>query len=113
MDFSTEELNNLELHQFVIFSSLYSEVPKLIMPTTPTPSHSSSTGTNHPVDAFKKGIKCKTSQYPVLKDVHFFDKFEMEFMTLACVHDIEEVFDTKYVPLLRLKRICLMRSRRL
>jgi len=98
MDFSAEELNDLELRQFVIFRSSYSEVPKLIMPTTPNPSHSSSAGTNNPVDAFKKGIKCETSQYPVLKDVCFFDKFEMEFMTLARVHDIEEVFDTKYVP---------------
>jgi len=73
-------------------------VPKLILPTTLTPSHSSSAGTNNPVDAFKKGIKHEASQYPVLKDVHFFDKFEMEFMTLAHVHDIEEVFDTKYMP---------------
>jgi len=51
------------------------------------------------MDAFKKGIKHKTSQYPVLKDVHFYDKIEMEFMILAPVHDIEEVFNTKYMPL--------------
>ena len=74
MDFSAEELNNLKLPQFVIFRSFYSEVPKLIMPTVPNPSCSSSAGTNNPVDAVKKGIKCKTSHYPVLKDVHFFDK---------------------------------------
>jgi len=98
MDFSAEELNNLELCQFVIFRSSYSEVPKLIMHTTPNPSHSSSAGTNNPVDAFKKGIKHETSQYPILKGVHFFDKFGMEFMTLAHLHDIEEVFDTKYMP---------------
>jgi len=30
--------------------------------------------------------------------MHFFDKFQMEFITLAHVHDIEEVFDTKYMP---------------
>jgi len=68
------------------------------MPTLPNPSCSSSAGTNNPVDAVKKGIKCKTSHYPVLKDVHFFDKVEMGFMTLAHVHDIEDVFDTNYMP---------------
>jgi len=68
MDFSAEELNNLKLHQFVIFRSSYSEVPKLIMPTVPNLSYNSSAGTNNPVDAFKKGIKHETSQYPVLKD---------------------------------------------
>jgi len=67
------------------------------MPTVPNPSHSSSAGTNNPVDAFKKGIKNEPSQSPVLKDVPFFDKFVMAFMTLACVHDIEQVFDTKYM----------------
>ncbi len=49
MNFSPEELNNLELHQFVILRSSYSEVPKLIMPklimpTVPNPSQSSSAG---------------------------------------------------------------------
>jgi len=33
-----EELNDLELHQSVILRSSYSEVPKLIMPTTPNPN---------------------------------------------------------------------------
>jgi len=111
--FSAEELKDLELHQFVIYKSSYSEVPKLIIPTVPTPSCSSSSGTNNPVDAFKKGIKHETSQYPVLKDVHFFDKFEMEFMTLACVHDIEVFLTQSKCHQPRLKRICSMKSRSL
>jgi len=64
------------------------------MPTVCNPSCSSTA----PVDAFKKGVKCETCQYHVFKDVHFFDKLEMEFMMLACVHDVKEVFDTKYMP---------------
>jgi len=104
MDFSAEELKNLELS--ICFSrSSYSEVPKLIMPTVSNPSCcSSTTGTNNPMDAFKKGIKHETSQYPVLKDACFFDKFEMEFMTLTHVHDIEEIFDTKYMSLMQAEK---------
>jgi len=72
MDFTVEELNDLELCQFVIFRSSYSEVPKLIRPTVPNPSCSITAGANKPIDAFKKGIKHGTSLYAVLKNVHFF-----------------------------------------
>jgi len=37
-------------------------------------------------------------QYPILKDVCYFDTFEMEFMTLARTHDIHQVFDPGYTP---------------
>ena len=92
-----DDLNRLDLGAFNIFRCSFSEVPKLIMPMVPNPSRTTPVA-NSPVDVFKKGIKCESLQYPVLKDIRFFDKFEMEFMTLARVHDIQDVFDPLYRP---------------
>ena len=64
----------------------------------PQVSKSSSLKTSDPVSEFKKGIKRDISSYPVLKDNRFFDKFELEFTTIAKAHDVIEVFTPSYKP---------------
>ena len=81
---------------FNYFRGSCSEMPTLAMTMTPNPSHPILAAST-PAARFQKSIKHETTQYPVLKDVHYFDKFEMEFMTLTHVYDIHQVFDPKYM----------------
>ncbi len=67
------------------------------MTMTPNPSHPILAASTLAA-RFQNSIKLETAQYHVLKDVHYFDKFEIEYMTLAHVHDIHQVFHPKYVP---------------
>jgi len=97
-DLSPDELNGLDKADFNSFRCSYSKMPELVRSKTPNPNYpipASST----PAARFQKSIKRETTQYPILKDVHYFDKFEMEFMMLACTHDIHQVFDPGYTPL--------------
>ena len=47
---------------------------------------------------FKKSIKSKASAYSVLKDEHFFDKFQRDFLITAKSHDVSEILDPSYSP---------------
>jgi len=57
--------------------------------------------------------QCEMIQYPVLKDVHYFDKHELEFITLVCTHDVYQVFDPNYVPGTQEEQNSLLRNRSL
>ena len=48
--------------------------------------------------SFKKSIKRKASAYSVLKDEHFFDKFQRDFLITAKSHDVSEILDPSYSP---------------
>ena len=96
-ELSVDELNDIEKANFNRFSGSFSEMPKLALTTTPNPNHPIPAASS-PAARFQKSIKRETTQYPILKDVRYFDKFEMEFMMLARTHDIHQVFDLHYVP---------------
>jgi len=38
------------------------------------------------------------THYPTIKDNRFFDRFELELMTQACAHDIDDVFNPSFRP---------------
>jgi len=97
-DLNPDELNGLDRADFNSFRHSYSEMPKLKRSTNPNPNYPI-LAASIPAARFRKSIKHETTQYPILKDVHYFDKFEMEFMTLARTHDIHQVFDPGYTPL--------------
>ena len=48
--------------------------------------------------SFKKGIKREASAYSVLKDEHFFDKFQRDLLITAKSHDVSEILDPAYSP---------------
>jgi len=96
-DLEVDELKSLEKIDFNRFRCSYSERPKLARTTLTNPNHPILAASS-PAAQFQKSIKHETLQYPVLKDICYFDKFEMEFMTLAHTHDIHQVFDSGYIP---------------
>jgi len=98
VELDVDELNSIEKTDFNYFRGSYSEMPKLVRTTIPNPNYPILPA-NTPAARFQKSTKHETTQYPVLKDVHYFDKFEVEFMTLAHTHNIHQVFDPGYVPL--------------
>ena len=46
----------------------------------------------------KKSIKREASPYSVLKDEHFFDKFQRDLLITAKSHDVSEILDPSYSP---------------
>ena len=48
--------------------------------------------------SFKKSIKREASAYSVLKDEHFFDKFQRDLLITAKLHDVSEILDPSYSP---------------
>ena len=48
--------------------------------------------------SFKKSIKREASAYSVLKDEHFFDKFQRDLLITAKSHDVSEILDPSYSP---------------
>jgi len=92
---SADALNALTKASYDWFQTTQSEMPKLVMPTHQNPASASATP-NTPAADFKKSIKRDVTHYPILKEIRFFDKFEMELMTQARSHDIADVFDPKY-----------------
>ena len=48
--------------------------------------------------SFKKSIKREASVYSVLKDEHFFDKFQRDLLISAKSHDVSEILDPSYSP---------------
>ena len=48
--------------------------------------------------SFKKSIKREASAYLVLKDEHFFDKFQRDLLITAKSHDASEILDPSYSP---------------
>ena len=93
-----DDLNRLSKSSFDSFRATHLEMPRLVMPSHPNPATSSTIALNSPAADFKKSIKRDVSHYPVLKEIKFFDKFEMELMTQARAHDIADVFNPKFKP---------------
>ena len=48
--------------------------------------------------SFKKSIKRGASAYSVLKDEHFFDKFQRDLIITAKSHDVSEILDPSNSP---------------
>ena len=48
--------------------------------------------------SFKKSIKREASAYSVLKDEHFFNKFQRDLLITAKSHDVSEIPDPSYSP---------------
>ena len=48
--------------------------------------------------SFKKSIKREASAYSVLKDEHFFDKFQRDLLITAKSHDVSVILDPSYSP---------------
>ena len=48
--------------------------------------------------SFKKGIKREASAYSILKDEHYFDKFQRDFFITAKFHDVSEILDPTFTP---------------
>ena len=48
--------------------------------------------------SFKKSIKREASGYSVLKDEHFFDKFQRDLLVTAKSHDVSEILHLSYSP---------------
>ena len=45
--------------------------------------------------SFKKSIKREASAYSVLKDEHFFDKFQRDLLITAKSHDVSEILEPR------------------
>ena len=48
--------------------------------------------------SFKKSIKREASAYSILKDEHFFDKFQRDLFITAKSHDVSEILDPTFTP---------------
>ena len=73
--------------------------------TSPMPhlsSHSSPAPMRSPMNlelaSFKKSIKREASSYSVLKDEHFYDKFQRDLFITAKSHDVSEILDPTFTP---------------
>ena len=69
---------------------------------SPVTSPSSSASMRSPIHlelaSFKKGIKREASPYAILKDEHYFDKFQRDLLTTAKSHDVSEILDHTFTP---------------
>ena len=48
--------------------------------------------------SFKKGIKREASAYSILKDEHYFGKFQRDLFITAKTHDASEILDPTFKP---------------
>ena len=48
--------------------------------------------------SFEKSIKREASAYSVLKNEHFFDKFQRDLFITAKSHDVSEILDPTFTP---------------
>ena len=48
--------------------------------------------------SFKKSFKREASVYSVLKDEHFFDKFQRDLLITVNSHDVSDILDPSYSP---------------
>ena len=48
--------------------------------------------------SFKKSIMREASAFSVLKDEHFFDKFQRDLLITVKSHDVSEILDPSYSP---------------
>ena len=48
--------------------------------------------------SFKKGTKYGASAYPILRNEHYFDKFQKDLFITAKSHDVSEVLDPTFTP---------------
>ena len=71
-----------------------SPMPHLSSHPSPAPMRSPM---NLELASFKKSIKRETSAYSVLKDEHFFDKFQRDLFITAKSHDVSEILYPTFV----------------
>ena len=48
--------------------------------------------------SFKKIIRREASAYSILKDEHYFDKFQRDLFITAKSHDVPEILDPTFTP---------------
>ena len=72
-----------------------SPMPHLSSHSSPAPMRSPM---NLELASFKKSIKREASAYSVLKDEHFFDKFQRDLLITAKSHDVSEILDPTFTP---------------
>jgi len=75
-DLSPDELNGLDKADFNRFRCSYSKMPELVRSNVQNPNYQIPAAST-PAARFQKSIKRETTQYPILKDIRYFDKFEM------------------------------------
>jgi len=97
MPLSLEALNALSKSSYDRFRTTQWEMPKLILPTYMNQANAVVRMNSPAVDS-KKFSKLDIKNYPVLRDLHCFDPFEVELMTQASMDGIQDVFDSKYHP---------------
>ena len=71
-----------------------SPMPHLSSHPSPAPMRSPM---NLELASFKKSIKREASAYSVLKDEHFFDKFQRDLFITAKSHDVSEILYPTFV----------------
>jgi len=97
MPLSVEDLNALIKSDYDWFHTTQWEMPKLTLPTHKDQANAIIRIDFLAVDS-RKIVKPDVKNYPVLRDLHCFDKFKMELMRQASVDSIQNVFDPKYHP---------------
>ncbi len=97
MPLSIEDLNALIKSDYDRFHTTQWEIPRLMLPTHKNQANVTVRMNSPAVDS-RKFIKPNVKNYPVLRDLHCFDQFEMELMTQASMDGIQNVFDLKYHP---------------
>ena len=48
--------------------------------------------------SFKEGIKREASAYSILKDEHYFDKFDRDIFITAKSHDVSQILHPTFIP---------------
>ena len=66
--------------------------------TSPSSSASMRSPIHLELASFKKGIKIEASAYSILKDEHYFNKFQRDLFITARSHDVSEILDPTFTP---------------
>ena len=66
--------------------------------TSPSSSASIRSPIHLELASFKKGIKREASAHSILKDEHYFDKFQRDLFITAKSHDVSEILDPTFMP---------------
>ena len=66
--------------------------------TSPSSSASMRSPINWRLASFKKGIKNRASEYSILRNECYFDKFQKDLFITAKSHDVSEILDPTFTP---------------
>ena len=66
--------------------------------TSPSSSVSMRSPIHLELASFKKGIKREASADSILKDQHYFDKFQRDLFITPKSHDVSEILDPTFTP---------------